>query len=49
MYQNWRNIIRPKGIEVDHGSLSEQYGRSSGSWPSTSPSVAPTSMPTRFA
>jgi len=27
MYQNWRNIIRPKGIEVDHGSLSEHYGR----------------------
>ena len=27
MYQNWRELIRPKALETDHGSLSERYGR----------------------
>ena len=27
MYRNWRQLIRPKGIEIDHSSLSERYGR----------------------
>lgn len=26
MYRNWRQLIRPKAIEVDHGTLSEKYG-----------------------
>jgi DNA-directed RNA polymerase subunit alpha len=27
MYRNWRELIRPKSIEIDHDSLSERYGR----------------------
>ncbi len=27
MYRNWRELIRPKTIEIDHGTLSERYGR----------------------
>ena len=27
MYRNWRELIRPKNIEIDHGTLSERYGR----------------------
>ncbi len=27
MYRNWRNLIRPRSLEVDHGSLTESYGR----------------------
>ncbi len=27
MYRNWRNLIRPKGLEVDHETLTERYGR----------------------
>lgn len=26
-YRNWRQLIRPKKLEVDHDSLSEYYGR----------------------
>ena len=26
MYRNWRLLIRPKSIEVDHSTLSERYG-----------------------
>ena len=26
MYRNWRQLIRPKNIEVDHATLSERYG-----------------------
>jgi DNA-directed RNA polymerase subunit alpha len=26
MYRNWRQLIRPKSVDVDHGSLSEFYG-----------------------
>jgi DNA-directed RNA polymerase subunit alpha len=25
-YRNWRQLIRPRGVDVDHGSLSERYG-----------------------
>jgi DNA-directed RNA polymerase subunit alpha len=27
MYRNWRELIRPKTIEIHHGSLNEGYGR----------------------
>jgi DNA-directed RNA polymerase subunit alpha len=27
MYRNWRELIRPKTIEIDHSSLNERYGR----------------------
>ncbi|NUN12682.1 MAG: DNA-directed RNA polymerase subunit alpha [Myxococcales bacterium] len=27
MYRNWRNLIRPKALEVEHSSLTERYGR----------------------
>jgi DNA-directed RNA polymerase subunit alpha len=27
MYRNWRELIRPKGIDIEHGSLTERYGR----------------------
>jgi DNA-directed RNA polymerase subunit alpha len=27
MYRNWRELIRPKAVDTDHGSLSERYGR----------------------
>ena len=27
MYRNWRNLIRPKALEVDHSTLTETYGR----------------------
>ncbi|MFT7581868.1 MAG: DNA-directed RNA polymerase subunit alpha [Myxococcota bacterium] len=27
MYRNWRQLIRPRKIEVDHDSLTEKYGR----------------------
>ena len=27
MYRNWRQLIRPKNLEVDHGSLTERYGQ----------------------
>ena len=27
MYRNWRELIRPKSIDIDHGSLTERYGR----------------------
>ena len=27
MYRNWRNLIRPRALEVDHGTLTESYGR----------------------
>ncbi len=26
MYRNWRQLIRPKGIDVDHATLNEKYG-----------------------
>jgi len=26
-YRNWRQLIRPRRLEVDHGSLSETYGQ----------------------
>ena len=27
MYRNWRELIRPKTIDIDHSSLNERYGR----------------------
>ncbi len=27
MYRNWRELIRPKAIEIEHSTLSESYGR----------------------
>lgn len=27
MYRNWRELIRPKAIEIDHSTLNEKYGR----------------------
>jgi len=27
MYRNWRELIRPKTIDIDHSSLNEHYGR----------------------
>jgi DNA-directed RNA polymerase subunit alpha len=27
MYRNWRNLIRPRALEVDHSTLTEAYGR----------------------
>lgn len=27
MYRNWRNLIRPRALEVDHTTLTESYGR----------------------
>ena len=27
MYRNWRELIRPKSIEIEHSTLSESYGR----------------------
>ena len=27
MYRNWRNLIRPKGLDVEHATLTETYGR----------------------
>lgn len=27
MYRNWRQLIRPKAIEIDHSTLTERYGR----------------------
>lgn len=27
MYRNWRSLIRPRALEVDHSTLTESYGR----------------------
>ena len=27
MYRNWRELIRPKTIDIDHSTLNERYGR----------------------
>ncbi len=27
MYRNWRELIRPRSLEIDHGSLNERHGR----------------------
>ena len=27
MYRNWRNVIRPRSLEVDHSTLTENHGR----------------------